>query len=167
MRIGRRFRFEAAHRLPLHEGKCRRQHGHSYVLDVVIDGPIEYLRCSSQGMVMDFKELKQLVENSIIEACDHYDLNVLVDRTRAIEIGYAESSEDTNNTTAELLCLAFARKLQGLLSTKFRLVSVRLSETEGSWAEWVEAEPLFPPSRKAPDWESPSKVNPQEENQHA
>lgn len=38
MRVGKEFRFEAAHRLPRHDGKCRRPHGHSYVLWVEVEG---------------------------------------------------------------------------------------------------------------------------------
>ena len=40
MRVRRRFRFEAAHELPRHPGKCRKLHGHSYELFVVVEGPI-------------------------------------------------------------------------------------------------------------------------------
>ena len=38
--IRKRFRFEAAHTLPFHPGKCARMHGHSYRLEVAVSGPI-------------------------------------------------------------------------------------------------------------------------------
>lgn len=61
------FRFEFAHHLPGHHGKCARPHGHSYRLEVTIRGPIkEALGESDNGMVMDFGDLSQLVKNSVI-----------------------------------------------------------------------------------------------------
>lgn len=55
MRIWKEFRFEAAHRLPLvPEGhKCGRLHGHSYRVEIHVDGPIR-----ADGMVLDFADIK-------------------------------------------------------------------------------------------------------------
>lgn len=126
MRIGRRFRFEAAHRLPLHDGACRRPHGHSYTLEVVIEGPVNVRRSGSQGMVMDFKELKEIVNRTVIDKVDHQDLNTL-----------EEGAEEANVTTAELLCETFAEEITMALPKGIQLVSIRLSETADSWAEWL------------------------------
>ena len=61
VRVRRRFRFEAAHRLPRHPGKCRELHGHSYELIVVVDRPVE----PESGMVIDFSDLKQVVRREV------------------------------------------------------------------------------------------------------
>src|SRR5690349_2411054 len=94
--ITREFTFEAAHHLPGHRGKCRRPHGHSYRLQVSLRGPIiEAPGQSDHGMVMDFEDLKRIVDATILEhlvpsvprgdaaepiengGMDHNDLNAL------------------------------------------------------------------------------------------
>ncbi len=70
------FRFEAAHSLPGHRGKCARLHGHSYTLEVTLRGPIKQATgASDDGMVMDFDDLSQFVKQAVIERLDHHDLN--------------------------------------------------------------------------------------------
>lgn len=70
------FRFEAAHHLPGHRGKCVRPHGHSYRLEVTLRGPIKHTPGESDhGMVMDFGDLAQIVHEAAIAPLDHYDLN--------------------------------------------------------------------------------------------
>ncbi|MBI3831624.1 MAG: 6-carboxytetrahydropterin synthase QueD [Planctomycetes bacterium] len=66
------FTFEAAHRLPhAPEGnKCRRLHGHSFVIDVCVAGEVD----ARTGWVMDFAELK-LAAQPVIESLDHQYLN--------------------------------------------------------------------------------------------
>ena len=56
MEIFREFTFEAAHRLThVPEGhKCARLHGHSYRVEVCVQGPVE----QATGWVMDFQEIK-------------------------------------------------------------------------------------------------------------
>jgi len=82
--ITRSFYFDAAHSLPFHDGKCKRQHGHTYRLDVTVssfvgseedvdsqllqDGP-------ESGMIVDFTALKQVVESWIVSRFDHGNLN--------------------------------------------------------------------------------------------
>src|SRR5205809_215844 len=70
------FRFDAAHSLPGHQGKCARLHGHSYRLEVTIRGPLrEVPGRSDDGMVMDFEDLSRIVRTSVIERLDHFNLN--------------------------------------------------------------------------------------------
>lgn len=70
------FRFEAAHHLPGHRGKCARLHGHSYTLEVTLRGPIkQHEGASDDGMVMDFDDLSHVVKQAVIERLDHQDLN--------------------------------------------------------------------------------------------
>lgn len=84
------FRFEAAHSLPGHRGKCARLHGHSYVLEVSVRGPIKQCAgASDDGMVMDFDDLTYIVKQAVIERLDHQDLNVVTDiRTTAENLAY-------------------------------------------------------------------------------
>jgi len=70
MRIVKRFKFDAAHHLPGYDGVCSRVHGHTWFLDVEVEGPVD-----SQGFVIDFAELKKLVNDKVISQVDHQDLN--------------------------------------------------------------------------------------------
>lgn len=60
MKVAKRFRWEAAHRLPWHEGQCRHLHGHSYRMTVELRGDP-----SGDGMLMDFKHLKQILTSPV------------------------------------------------------------------------------------------------------
>jgi 6-pyruvoyltetrahydropterin/6-carboxytetrahydropterin synthase len=68
------FRFEAAHVLPHHPGKCSRLHGHSYRLEVAVDGPLQH-EGYAEGMVVDFDEIYKIVTSAIVERLDHTSLN--------------------------------------------------------------------------------------------
>ncbi len=80
--ITKRFRFEAAHHLPWHEGKCKWLHGHSYKLEVTVGIALDFEKYPAHGMapdrngvVMDFGDLKKIVTNRIINMLDHKNLN--------------------------------------------------------------------------------------------
>ena len=88
--ISKEFTFAAAHALPFHKGKCRFLHGHEWKLKVSISGPI-----NSTGMIMDFSDLKNIVEKTIIDQMDHAYINALL-----------------FNPTAENLCVYIWNKLQ-------------------------------------------------------
>ena len=66
------FRFETAHAISDYNGKCKNLHGHSYVLHVTVTGKLineKYLE--NFGFIVDFKELKEIVTNNIINKLDH------------------------------------------------------------------------------------------------
>jgi len=68
--ISKTFRFEASHVLPKHTGKCSRLHGHSWVLTVSVQGPVN----TKTGFVVDYGDLKALVDKEVIERLDHTHL---------------------------------------------------------------------------------------------
>ena len=72
MELTHTFTFEAAHRLPLapEQHKCRRLHGHSFVIDVALYGEVD----PSVGWVIDFGQVKEAVE-PIRRQLDHHYLN--------------------------------------------------------------------------------------------
>lgn len=76
--IIRRYSFEAAHRLDWHPGKCRSLHGHSYVLEVEVTGPV-----GERGVVMDFAELDAIIEECVVARLDHTYLDDLFDNPTA------------------------------------------------------------------------------------
>lgn len=75
--VCKQFKFEAAHRLDNHSGKCQRLHGHSYRVDVMARGPIkERNGASDEGMVLDFAVLSTAWE-PLHRMLDHRFLNDL------------------------------------------------------------------------------------------
>ncbi len=113
MQIRKHFRFEAAHVLPFHSGKCSRMHGHSYRLDVAIRGPIQ-TDGAAKGMIEDFDTIKQIVRQHVIDVLDHQTLNDFIE-----------------NPTAEHIVLWAWRALEGPLPGLDELV---LWETANSCA---------------------------------
>ena len=75
------FTFEAAHRLAWHPGKCRNLHGHSYRLDVSVEGPLD-----ANGVVLDFDTLQDVVRTEVIDVWDHRDLNEVLENPTAENI---------------------------------------------------------------------------------
>lgn len=87
------FRFEAAHFLPNHKGACADLHGHSYKLAVTVQrhdgGVIEEAGNTSDGMIVDFTDLKAMVDERVIKLIDHKFLNdIFVKRPTAENMAY-------------------------------------------------------------------------------
>lgn len=108
--VTRCFAFEAAHQLPWHEGKCRNLHGHSYRLEVTVEGPI-----GPRGIVVDFGDVKSVVEREVVAHLDHRYLNDLFD-----------------NPTAELVAADIWKRIE---AADLRVTRVRLWETADSFVE--------------------------------
>lgn len=85
MQIRKHFRFEAAHALPHHLGKCARMHGHSYRLEVAVRGPL-HSEGSARGMIEDFDTIASIVRTQIIDLLDHSTLNDAMDNPTAEHI---------------------------------------------------------------------------------
>ncbi len=73
--LTKRFVFEASHRLPKHDGKCARLHGHSWVLWVRVGGAELRETGAKQGMVIDYSDLKAAVQPLVDDFLDHWHLN--------------------------------------------------------------------------------------------
>lgn len=73
--IAKEFSFDAAHRLPNHDGKCQRLHGHTYRFRVMIAGEVQALGSGAEeGMVQDFGRVTAAWKN-IEPRLDHQYLN--------------------------------------------------------------------------------------------
>ena len=62
--------FSSAHILVGHPGACKRMHGHNWVVEAKVEGE----QINKIGMVIDFKDIKNELEN-IISKLDHQYLN--------------------------------------------------------------------------------------------
>ena len=125
MKVCRRETFNAAHRLynptfddaknELIFGKCNNPnfHGHNYVLETWIEGEID----QETGYLIDLKILSDLINDEVLEAFDHRNLNL--DRP---EFKYLIP-------TVENIAVVIWNKLRAKLDSKYGL-EVRLWETD-------------------------------------
>ena len=141
IRITKQFSFETGHALFGYDGKCRNVHGHSYKLSVtVIGSPIEEKGAVKLGMVIDFSDLKKIVKEEVVDVFDH--ATVFNKNTPHIELakeltnrGHAVILADYQ-PTSENMVLDFANKIKARLPKNITLFSLKLQETDSSFAEW-------------------------------
>jgi 6-pyruvoyltetrahydropterin/6-carboxytetrahydropterin synthase len=72
LKVTKIFRFETAHAIHGYEGLCKNIHGHSYILHVTVGIPSqndEYL--PGTGFIIDFKELKKIINEAVVKPWDH------------------------------------------------------------------------------------------------
>ncbi len=75
--IRKEFDWEAGHWLPQHDGKCNREHGHSYRLVVDVTGTIQpqfdrsTFNNPEWGMIIDFGKMKDVVKKVVVDKYDH------------------------------------------------------------------------------------------------
>jgi 6-pyruvoyltetrahydropterin/6-carboxytetrahydropterin synthase len=142
VRLTKEFRFEMAHSLVNYDGPCRNVHGHSYILNVTIKGtPILDESNPKLGMVMDFKDLKDIVKSEIVDVYDHAyvvnekaanldELKKVLDCEKIILSNY--------QPTCENMIVDFANKIKSKLPNHIKLHSLKLNETATSFAEWFQ-----------------------------
>jgi len=141
IRITKKFRFEAAHALYGYDGKCKNIHGHNYNLFVTVIGvPVKESTNVKYGMVMDFGDLKKIVNSEIIEKFDHSVIlnknsphkelanNLIMDGHKVVMADY--------QPTIEEMVVDFASKISSKLPDDIGLHSLKLEETETSYSEW-------------------------------
>jgi len=129
--VTKRLTFNAAHRVHNPElsdaenqslfGKCNNPnwHGHNYVLEVSVTGPVE----EKTGYVMDLGAIKRVVQEEVVGKMDHRNLNLEVDFMRGI------------NPTTENIVVACWRVLEPRIRPN-RLTRLRLIETENNYVEY-------------------------------
>ncbi len=140
IRITKEFKFEMAHALKGYVGPCKNIHGHSYELFVTVKGePVNDPGSSDNGMVIDFKLLKNIVRENIIDLYDHA-LVLHKDSAALINEGsmelYGKLITVDYQPTSENLLIYFAEILKKKLPATVTLYSLLLRETVTSFAEW-------------------------------
>ena len=132
MKIAKEFRWEMAHRLKFHQGKCINLHGHSYKMMVEFTGDVD-----ENGMVMDYYDVKEIVA-PLVEELDHGFL-VYENDTELLEILKKLNSKHSVvkfESTAENICKYFLEKIsESKLPDNIKKISVKVFETENTYAE--------------------------------
>lgn len=141
IRITKQFNFETGHALFGYDGKCKNVHGHSYKLSVTVIGePITDSSNVKFGMVIDFGDLKKIIKEEIVDIFDH--ATVFNQNTPHIEL--AKELKDRGHhvilvdyqPTSENMVIDFSTKIKNRLPNTIKLFSLKLQETETSFAEW-------------------------------
>jgi 6-pyruvoyltetrahydropterin/6-carboxytetrahydropterin synthase len=147
IRITKQFSFETGHALYGYDGKCKNVHGHSYKLSVtVIGAPIEDRNNVKFGMVIDFTDLKTIVKEEIVDNFDH--ATVFNETTPHKELAHELQSRGHHvilvdyQPTSENMVVDFASKIKNRLPVNINLFSLKLQETETSFAEWFASDNL-------------------------
>lgn len=136
MKVAKKFKWEAAHRIPWHKGKCQHLHGHSYKMYVEFDGEL-----NEQGIVIDFNDIKNII-NPYIELFDHATIVSKHD----IELQKVFIENEWKHyilpfdSTAENLCNFFAEMIienhiNLLKINNINSISVTVYETETAYAK--------------------------------
>ncbi len=141
IRITKQFSFETGHALYGYDGKCKNVHGHSYKLSVTVIGkPISDNSNVKFGMVIDFSDLKKIVKEEIVDVFDH--ATVFNKNTPHVELA-AELENRGHHVilvnyqpTSENMVTDFAQKIKTRLPADIKLHSLKLQETDTSFAEW-------------------------------
>lgn len=141
IRITKQFSFETGHALYGYDGKCRNVHGHSYKLSVTVIGkPIDDNSNVKFGMVIDFSDLKKIVKEEIVDQFDH--ATVFNKNTPHVELAKELMNRGHHvllvdyQPTSEMMVIDFAKKIKSRLPENIQLFSIKLQETESSFAEW-------------------------------
>lgn len=139
IRVTKEFNFEIAHALWNYDGPCANIHGHSYRMFVTVIGePIKDDKNPKNGMVIDFGDLKKIVNKLIVHPMDH----AITLNNKAIE-GLSLDNQMLKKQyivdyqpTCENMVIDFVGKLQKSLPKHLKLFSLKLHETATSFAEW-------------------------------
>ncbi len=148
MRITRRLEFDAGHRIPHHDSRCRHVHGHRYAIEITLSGEIIASEGAAQhGMIMDFSKVKAIAQRHVVDKWDHAFLACRTD-TALLEFLQSLPGQRTvifdGPPTAELLAVNAFRILDPEYHSEYgnnlRLEQVRVYETPNCWADAVRGE---------------------------
>ena len=130
MKVTKEITFDMGHRLSNYSGKCFNLHGHTYKLQVQVEGDI-----GEDGFVIDFTELKEVLKK-VTDLFDHKtvlyavdDVNIKLEQVFPCSIKLIDYEP-----TAENLAFYFKKTIQDELP-KYKVSKIRLWETPTSYAE--------------------------------
>ena len=130
-----------AHALHRYDGACANIHGHSYRLEVTVTGAVitdkNHPKC---GMIMDFGDLKQIVQTTVLDEFDHA---LVLNSVGVKDFRPLQQNQFGNiifvdyQPTNENLLVDFAERIASALPSGVSLLRLRMYETNSSFAEWT------------------------------
>lgn len=130
--VTKAFVFDACHFLPYHNRRCKYLHGHTYHMEVTLRGDVD----TKTGMVMDFGELKKLVEKELLDDWDHGFLN-----------------EQIDYPTAEIMVLYSWVKIAKALGINYPILNeIKIWETDGSYVTLKKEDVLLIYASETDSW---------------
>ncbi|MEG1556185.1 MAG: 6-carboxytetrahydropterin synthase [Bacteroidales bacterium] len=140
IRITKQFTFEMAHALADYDGLCKNIHGHSYKMDVTVKGlPVSSEFSPKKGMLIDFGDLKKIVHETIINKVDHALVLNNTTYTKLLDLlkeNFEKIVVVPYQPTTENMLEDFANRLIQVFPDNIKLYSIRIRETDSSYAEW-------------------------------
>ena len=133
MKVVKIFTFDAAHRLSNYEGKCFNLHGHTYRLEITVSGKL-----NSMGFVVDFGDLKKIVNEMLDNLFDH---KTILKDTDAMNLKLQAILPEGSvymapyNPTAENMVNDIFERLRNSFPVGVILEKIRLYETATNYAE--------------------------------
>lgn len=138
MKISKDIKFDCAHMLSGYEGKCANLHGHTYHGTVEIQAAVD----DTTRMVLDYNIIKEVVDKFDHAVVFSHKLRrngaekALLDWALEYNMNYVAMPSWAPKSTAEDMAMAIAQWIKDkVLDTELSQVTVKLSETDGSWAE--------------------------------
>lgn len=134
--VTRKTHFNAAHRLhnPSKSdewnkatfGKCNHPnwHGHNYIMEVTVAGEPN----PDTGFIIDLSDLKKIIEDKIVEPCDHKNLN--------LDVPFLEGILPSSENLVKAFYQELKEEVEAVCSEGGVLYSVKLYETERNIAEY-------------------------------
>ena len=149
--VTKEFVWDSAHMLYGHKGLCKNVHGHTYKMQVEVartDSEDDVIsNGASEGMVIDFKALKEIVKGELVDKLDHaYITSGDSSATEEYQITELLTSlgmkiyDLGERPTAENMAREFARFINRRLNEAYygiRLVSVTVWETPTSFSKYI------------------------------
>ncbi len=131
--ITKEYTFETAHRISNHPAACQHIHGHSYRLRVTVSAK----ELQENDMVIDFKELKQIVNEKVIKTFDH----ALVLKRNEENSKLAQEIKSNifwmeYEPTVERMLDYIRIQIQNALQKPVFLKRLKLFETASAFGEW-------------------------------
>ena len=137
IRVSKKFSFETAHALDMHDSKCRNIHGHSYKLTITVLGPVITDETKPDvGMVIDFTDLKNIVNQEVVDKLDHALILKSDSRFKGIEAHNDKTIYVDYHPTCENLLQEIVEVVSAKLPKDVTLVYAKMYETANSYSEW-------------------------------
>jgi 6-pyruvoyltetrahydropterin/6-carboxytetrahydropterin synthase len=131
MEIGKAFQFSSGHVLWRDDwdedmnikvfDKCSRAHGHNYSLTVAISGDVD----GETGMIMNYYQLTDIINDRIIDLWDHRVLNDL----QPFSGGVLPTAEN-------MVLVVLDRMKEEFNQTMWHPTRIHVKETDKTYAEW-------------------------------